>query len=359
MEKIVLKGEGKNVTVVSNIFLDNYMIKANGEYVKVYLYLLRCLSGSDRELTIGYLADVLEHTENDIIRAIKYWAAQGLLTVGYNNKEIAYIEIKTLGEYETDHIAATVVHDEPVKEQSSGDIKASEDKETKKELPTDKLAELLRDDEVKMLLYIVQKYMGKTLSPSETNKILYFYDGLKFSSELIEYLIEYCVSNNHKSFGYIEKVAISWHEEGISTVEEAKKHATSYSKLQYSILKAFGISGRNLGETEKEFVIKWTDQYGFSTDIIVEACNRTIMSVANPSFKYADSVLQKWKKKGVRTVADLKAIDDEYERSRETKAANASKKAAVSKTSSFSNFSQRTYDNDDMEKLERLLLQRR
>ena len=102
-----------------------------------------------------------------------------------------------------------------------------------------------------------------------------------------------------------------------------------------------------------------TDQYGFSTDIIVEACNRTIMSVANPSFKYADSVLQKWKKKGVRTVADLKAIDDEYERSRETKAANASKKAAVSKTSSFSNFSQRTYDNDDMEKLERLLLQRR
>ncbi len=62
MERILLKGGQQGVTVVSNLFLDKYMIKANGEYVKVYLYLLRCLSERDRELSVGYLADVLENT---------------------------------------------------------------------------------------------------------------------------------------------------------------------------------------------------------------------------------------------------------------------------------------------------------
>lgn len=360
MEKILLKCGGKNVTVISNIFLDNYMIKANGEYVKVYLYLLRCLSGKDSELTIGYLADVLEHTENDIIRAVKYWAGKGVLKAEYDKNHIISIEINPFdGTWEAGEEQAASAVEEEYSESDTvmEETVITEEKQVNQEMPTEKLMELMADEDVKMLLYIVQKYMGKTLSPSETNKILYFYDELGFSSELTEYLIEYCVSNNHKSFSYIEKVALSWHEAKVATVEEAKGYASSYSRLQYSILKAFGISGRNLGETEKEFVVKWTDDYGFDTDIILEACNRTILNASSPSFKYADSVLQRWKKKGVKTVSDLKVIDDEHERVKETKSVNAVKKPA-SRTS-FSNFNQRTYNHDEMENLERLLLQRR
>ncbi len=361
MEKILLKGGEKNVTVISNIFLDNFMVEANGEYVKVYLYLLRCLSGNDKELTIGYLADVLRHTENDIIRAIKYWAKEGVLDVEYDNGKIAAVKINPLEGNVAEQTAATVMAEttaQSKKEEQSEEIvpvQENKEKSISKEISSDKLKELMEDEEVKMLLYIVQKYLEKTLNPSDTNTILYFYDELGFSAELIEYLVEYCVSNNHKTLRYIEKVALSWHSENITTVEEAKKHISSYSNTCYPVLNAFGLSGRNPAAVEKAFIVKWTDEYGFDMDLIVDACNRTIDAIHEPSFRYADSILQKWKKKGVKSVADLRAIDDEHERIKETKAVTAAKKAAIPKTA-FNNFNQRTYDYDAME---RMLLQRK
>lgn len=353
MEKILLKGGEKNVTVISNVFLDNYMIKANGEYVKVYLYLLRCLSDNDKELTIGYLADVLEHTENDIIRAIKYWAGQGLLTVEYNGKEITSISMnsfeETKSEAEEEQTATVMEEDD--------EEKGSSNEETKVDMSVskEKLSELMADEDIKMLLYIVQRYMEKTLSSGEINTILYLYSNLGFSSELIEYLVEYCVSNNHKTMRYIEKVALNWHEQNITTVEEAKKYVASFSNSCYPVLNAFGLSGRNPAAVEKAFIVKWTDEYGFDMDIIVDACNRTIEAIHKPSFQYADSILQRWLKKGVKSVADIRTIDDEHEKLKESKNVKAAKKAAVPKTV-FNNFSQRTYDYDAME---RMLLQRK
>ena len=66
-------GASVGTTSISNIFLDEYMPGANGEYVKVYLYLLRSLGDSTRELSVIGLADVLDCTESDILRAFKYW----------------------------------------------------------------------------------------------------------------------------------------------------------------------------------------------------------------------------------------------------------------------------------------------
>ena len=60
--------------------------------------------------------------------------------------------------------------------------------------------------------------------------MLFFYDGLGMSADLIEYLIEYCVGHNHKSIRYIEKVALAWAEEGITSVEEAKQSGSRYNK---------------------------------------------------------------------------------------------------------------------------------
>ena len=76
--KIDLKlGIPANVTVVSNEFIDQYMAAANGEYVKVFLYLLR----HEREdLDLASIADALNHTEADVKRALAYWKRTGVLT---------------------------------------------------------------------------------------------------------------------------------------------------------------------------------------------------------------------------------------------------------------------------------------
>ena len=73
-----------NSTIVENDFIDHYMTKANGEYVKVYLLLLRHLNDPSISLTISKLADCLECTEKDILRALKHWSKVGLLKIDYD-----------------------------------------------------------------------------------------------------------------------------------------------------------------------------------------------------------------------------------------------------------------------------------
>ena len=65
-----------NVTIVSNEFIDTYMTAANGEYVKVFLYLLR---HEKEDLTVSDIADALNHTESDVKRALTYWKDAGIL----------------------------------------------------------------------------------------------------------------------------------------------------------------------------------------------------------------------------------------------------------------------------------------
>ena len=75
------------VTVLTNNFIDNYMPGANGEFVKVYIYLLRLLSDTSVPFSLEQMADHFFCTERDIIRALKYWEKEKLLTLTYRNNE--------------------------------------------------------------------------------------------------------------------------------------------------------------------------------------------------------------------------------------------------------------------------------
>lgn len=146
----------------------------------------------------------------------------------------------------------------------------------------------------------------------------------------------------------MEKVAIAWKEKGIATVEEAKDESSIYSNHCYPVLKAFGISGRNPGQSERNFIIKWTTSYGFSLDIILEACNRTIETIHQPSFEYADSILSKWKTKGISHLSQIQELDKQFAQSKEHKV--KSNPASVSSRNSFNSFPQRDYDYNELEK---------
>ena len=352
MKKIVLdKNSLSDVTVVSNYFLEEYMPKANGEFVKIYLYLLRCCGDSNIDFTIEDLADKFDSTCKDVVRAISYWEQVGLLAVTYDeSNEITGISIKNVMReipISFKIVPETPTVKEPVKQET---VKAEQPKKVKHTVSPEKLSALTSNQDIKELLYIAQTYIGKTFTPTETNIILYFYDELNFSTELIEFLIEYCVSNNHKKLSYIESVALDWAEHDIETVEQAKDYVADMNNSFYPVLKAFGLTNRAPAAIEKSFIVKWTKEYGFDMDIILDACSRTINTIHQPSFPYADSILQRWKKKNVKTLDDLKDIDEEH-----SKKAKATVPVAVSKNS-FNNLSQRTYDYDA---LERDLLKRR
>ena len=323
MTKLTLTNQAQNnTTVLENEFIDQYMVKANGEYVKVYLLLLRYFGSPSGAPGISQIADLLECTEKDVIRALNYWKKEGLL------------------DYET---AAST---DSAEEKPAPKVTPVKEPVTPASVPN--IQEYKNRREFKELLFVAEQYLGKTLSVSDIDAITYFYDTLKMSADLIEYLIEYCVENGHKSMHYIQKVALSWHEHKISTVSEAKNNSLMYNKNCYSVLNAYGIKGRAPAASEIAYIKKWNDEYCFSLELILEACSRTMSTIHQPNFEYTDSILKNWFKHNVHTMKDVAALDASYLKEKERRKKQASKPPV--QQNKFNNFDSRSYDMSDLER---------
>lgn len=344
------------VTVLSNQFIDRFMPRANGEFVKVYLYLLRSSQGR-QDLELSSIADILDCTERDVIRALRYWEKAGLVALSENNHQIEGVTFCPIpsSHPSQEEISVTAVSPLPAaspesrqEEQAEEQPPAEETSQNQPPLSVRPLSamrkkELQKKEEVSQFLYIAERYLGRTLSKTDMDNLLYFYSELHFHADLIEYLIEYCVSKGSKSTKYIEAVALAWAAEGITTVEEAKKSSTLFHKHYFTILKAMGITGRNPVEMERKLMDSWLQDLNLSMDLILEACQRTVMQTGKPSFQYADSILKRWHKKQVTKLSDLESLDESHRQRSEKSAARGT--AASSKE-----YPHRDYDFDEIQK---------
>lgn len=364
MEKITLYSAGAvEATAVSNIFIDNYMPTANGSYVKVYLYLLRCLSSHMRDFSVSYLADQLEDTEKDIIRALKYWEKVKLIQLKYNGTgEITSITLKEpqpLEEHEACPAPVSPIPLEPSYEAQENPLQKSEPYVPERPIYTnEQITELSGNDEIKWTMNIIEIYLERPLKPKDIQLILYLYDSVHFSPELIMYLYEYCISKNKKNSSYIEAVALAWAEQGISTVDQAEMANTVYNTNYTAITKAFGLN-RGPGAIEKEYIDKWLYKFGFAIEIIVEACNRTILNTQKADFKYADKILENWHANQVTKPEDIKRLDTAFNISRNVKVSPSVKDVQQKPSNNrFNAFPQRNYSKADYEDMEKRLLNR-
>jgi len=341
MSNFILKTEASlGTTSISNIFLDSYMPKANGEYVKVYLYLIRALQSGSDNLSVAGLADVLDHTESDVKRALKYWEKQHLLKLECDqNNDLQGIYIQDIPSPDT------------VLEQADCTREEKQEKSQEKSLPArksyncDELTKFSNQIECRQLLFVCEQYLKKTLTSAEIETLFYFYDQLHFSTDLIEYLVEYCVCKGSRSIHYIETVALAWADANIKTVSQAKERTTTYTKNCFAIMKAFGINDRNPVEPELEYIKKWLQKYDFTIELVLEACRRTMERLHKPSFEYADQILKSWVQKKIHTIQDVKDLDEEHQK----KNAVNKRPTAISPTR-FTNFEQRDYNFEELEK---------
>ena len=333
-----------DATIVSNRFIDEYMKDANDAQLKIYLYLIRMMS-ANLPTSVSEIADKFNHTEKDVMRALKYWEKLRLLSLDYDeSKTLVGIHLQDLSAPKSEPIHETAPVISIVSRQPAEETKAEEvDPYEKPSYSLDRLKEFSSQQDTKQLFTIAEIYLGKPLTPSDMKSILYFSDCLKFSNDLIDYLLQYCVERGKKSFRYIEAVAISWAKEGITTPKQAEKFSSKYDESVYTIMKALG---RNSSPTSKEveYISRWTKEYGFSMDVILEACERTVLATDKHRFEYADSILTSWQKANVRVRADIKRIDEAYQKRRAAKGGSAG-------TGKFNQFPQRDdYDFDEHER---------
>lgn len=393
-------------TTVSDIFIDQYMPKANGEFVKVYLYLLRATGSGAGIATISEIADHFSNTEADIIRALNYWASEGILQVqsgadgqimginlcslsvsgmqaaqsniqsamadnaAQNNLQNGVINNATQNNLQNSVVnnAAQNISTANIRMQDSVVEKLKNQATDKpassqKEYTLDEIKEFRKNPDISELFFIIETYLKHTLSSSDTNMVLYWLDELHFSTDLVEYLVEYCITKGHSSLRYMNKVALGWADAGIKTVDQAKDDAAAHSQIYYSVMKALGITGRNLVDSEVSLINKWVGEYGFDIELVKAACSKTISAIQKPSFEYTDSILANWRKKDVHTLKDVEVLDANFAKankasatgsSQGTNAANGSSKPKSNNSSSknkFNNFNQRNNDYDKLEKL--------
>lgn len=367
-------------TTVSDIFIDQYMPKANGEFVKVYLYLLRATGSGAGIATISEIADHFSNTEADIIRALNYWASEGILQLQSGaDGQIMGINLCSLsvsGMQAAQSNIQSAVADNAAQNISTTNIRMQDsvveklksqtpDKaaSSQKEYTLDEIKEFRKNPDISELFFIIETYLKHTLSSSDTNMVLYWLDELHFSTDLVEYLVEYCITKGHSSLRYMNKVALGWADAGIKTVDQAKDDAAAHSQIYYSVMKALGITGRNLVDSEVSLINKWVGEYGFDIELVKAACSKTISAIQKPSFEYTDSILANWRKKDVHTLKDVEVLDANFAKankasatgsSQGTNAANGSSKPKSNNPGSknkFNNFNQRNNDYDKLEKL--------
>lgn len=341
-----------DVTIVSNRFIDEFMPQANDAQLKIYLFLLRILSAG-RSLDIPEIADVFNHTEKDVMRALKYWEKCGVLLLEYDAaKNLTGIRLldltgsRPVSENASEKaVPQKTVSESRTAEKSPSESRRSSDQEAyaRPSYSLDDLKAFQEKDSTAQLLFIAEQYLGRTLSPSDIKSILFFSDRLHFSDDLIDYLLQYCVERGKKDFRYMEKVAISWAEAGVTTPAEAERQAGRYDRTVYTIMNSLGKTNAPT-RREAEFIRRWREEYGFEPSIIMEACERTVLATDRHRFEYADKILSSWKESGVHHLSDIARLDAGFQKekpARQTRERSADR---------YNRFMQNSYDYDALEK---------
>lgn len=356
-------------TVISNHFIDYYMEDANEAQLQVYLYLLR-MTHANLPVSVSDIANKFKHSEKEVLRALKYWELQKLLSLDFDKdknligihleripQETAEISVVNMASpilsvsapvtpIQTNATPATTLESTETRSEAVTAVAAMSTPQEEPSIyvkPTytaDQLRAFKEREGSAQLLFIAQTYVGKPLSVSDVKTIYFMWDVLHFSDDLIDYLIQYCVERGKKDFRYMEKVAINWAEEGITTPKQAQKAAAKYEKSVYSVMNALGKSSTPTTK-ELEYINRWAKEYGFTNDIIIEACERTVLATDKHRFEYAESILSSWKRENVQHKSDISKIDSQYQKQKSSKSASANR---------FNQFTQNTYDFEELEK---------
>ncbi len=293
-------------------FIEHIMPSSNAAYVMVYIYILM-LASSGKNIGTAEIAKKLGLIESDVINAIKYW----------NDKGVIY---------------------------GTGDniiIKKSVDEEISPE--TDKrsiedITEIINGNKaLSDLCSISQEILGKTLGNNDIETLYWFYDELGFSPEVIAMLLEYCASMGKRNMKYIEKVALTWHENNITTMDDAQAYITNAaSRSDYSstLRRLFGINERNLSQTEKTYIESWRDELKMSTDMVGLAYDYCVLSVGKLSFPYINTILKRWAEQNIHTIP-------EAERDHESFRSQKPQNDTVSETRDISDIERQFMNNYD------------
>jgi len=287
------------------IVADNLLKLATGEQLKVLLYILRS-SGkacTDDEISVNTGVALPQVSE-----AVMFWQQVNVLT---QNLSSAFSE----GIMTMNYSQPVVTESVPVKKAENNENKSASQPRKKQNLPPSEISKLMKDSsDISELLKTAEGLLG-SLTHTQQNSLIWMYSYLGLKKEVIITLLAYCISIEKTNSAYIERIACSWSDNEINTLDAAQNEVSRLTEsMEYSgkIKKLFDMN-RNPTANEKEIIQSWKNN-SYSAELIHYAYEISLEKINKLSFKYINSILENWKKDGYMTIRDVKAAESSFKK---------------------------------------------
>lgn len=302
-----------STTSVPDIFFTEYLSSANGDFIKVYLYML-FLSKYNKDIKINDLSKALNIPVKLIQEACAFWEESGVITKkinGYIVNNLQDIELHKL------YSPKLTLSPKDIEQNAQNQYRA------------------------KAIESINNNYFQGIMSPSWYGDIEMWFKKYGFDEQVMITLFDYCFNKSALHRNYIQAVADAWSKNNIKTYADLENYEQSQEKLvliKKSIAKKLKLS-RQLTQYEEAYIEKWIVDFKYDVDIIDLALKKTT-SKTNPSFDYLDKLISDWHDRNLKTPADINEFLSTFK-----KQSNNIKELA--KKTGYSNYEQRSYENLD------------
>lgn len=264
----------------------DYLKLASGKAVKVLLYILK---NKITDIPLSEIGKAVGISEEDAEDAVSYWQQVGII---FTDGSAPAAPVKT---------AAADKLPEPLS------ASAAREKASKMISPAEISERAENSDEIKFLFASAENALGKVLTYTEQRTLIWLHDYYGIAPDMLLMIMEFAKSQNKASVGFIEKIASQWHNDGISTHEQAEREILrmqNYYSLAGQISARLELN-RTLTPSERKYINDWSSK-SIDIDLIVYAYEKTVDSIGKVKFSYMNTILLDWYGKGYFTAADVK-----------------------------------------------------
>lgn len=344
-------------TPIENIFINDFMPMADGTYVKVYLLGYKYANDKDENISVNNqtIAKHLNIPLTDVLSAWDFWESKGIIKKLPKEKENEYdYTVKFLS------LKQLLIRNNF---QNSTVTNKDESYNNPFICSPEELVEAKKNPHINNMFNEIRKVLSRYITPNEYKRIYEWMTNYNMSPDMIVRAFQYSVQNkNKRTLSYIEGIIKNWYDSDVTNIESLQEYYKSKDEKYYRyerIMKSLGFKNRYITEGEMKVIDKWFEDWGFSIEVILKACENT-KNISNPNVNYIDKILESWHKKGISNVKDIDKKDNYNEKSDYTPKSikNSSSKKIQTK---FHNFEQRTskYTAEDLEKVAKNIRKKR
>lgn len=304
---------------VPTAVVDKYLKLSTPSQLKVLLYLLR---HQCEEIDSAQISKALSMNEELIEEAIIFWEQTDLFSAVHEPDETEVsIEKAACQEHSRKADASENKNTRALiaaPQRSSSEVTLT---------PSEIASELEKDAGMMELFRMAEQLIGEPLNHMQQRSLLWQYQYLQISGDIILTVMSYCRSMNKNSIQYSEKLLYTWWNKGICTMQQINDAIVKdqESRSYHGMIARTLDMQRPPTPKQREFFDRWYS-LKIPMDLIRYAYEKTIEQTDKRSLPYMNKILTDWFEAGYKTREEVDIGDKLNQNSNSIKKKKASRK---------------------------------